>query len=82
MAGPYTFKNAKIAPDIIKLVPLDRILIETDSPYLAPEPIRGSRNDSRNVIRVAEKIASIKEITLEEVAKATYENTEKIFTIK
>ncbi len=81
MAGPYTFKNAKTAPDIIKMVPLENLLIETDSPYLAPEPVRGTRNDSRNVIKVAEKIAEIKQISLEEIAKATFNNAIKIFGI-
>ena len=68
-AGPITFKNSKNAPDVVKMVPLDRILIETDSPYLSPEPNRGKRNDCRNVKYVAQKIADIKEISLEEVAK-------------
>ena len=81
-AGPITFKNSKNADEAIKLVPLDRILIETDSPYLAPEPKRGTRNDSRNVKYIAEKISKVKEMPLEEIAKITYENAEKIFGIK
>ena len=80
-AGPITFKNVKNANDCVKIVPMDKILIETDSPYLTPEPNRGKRNDSRNVKYVAQKIADIKEITLEEVAKVTYENAMKIFEI-
>ena len=80
-AGPITFKNSKNAPDVVKMVPLDRILIETDSPYLSPEPNRGKRNDSRNVKYVAQKIADIKEISLEEGAKKTYENAMRIFEI-
>ena len=80
-AGPITFKNSKNAPDVVKMVPLDRILIETDSPYLSPEPNRGKRNDCRNVKYVAQKIADIKEISLEEVAKKTYENAMRIFEI-
>lgn len=80
-AGPITFKNSKNAPDVVKMVPLDRILIETDSPYLSPEPNRGKRNDCRNVKYVAQKIADIKEISLEEVAKRTYENAMRIFEI-
>lgn len=78
-AGPITFKNAKNAEEAIQAVPLERILIETDSPYLAPEPKRGTRNDSRNVRYMAEKIAQVKGISVEEVAKATYENAKKIF---
>lgn len=80
-AGPITFKNAKNAEDCVKIVPMDRILIETDSPYLSPEPNRGKRNDSRNVKYVAQKIAEIKGLTLEEVAKITYENAMRIFEI-
>lgn len=81
-AGPITFKNSKNADEIIKMVPLDRILIETDSPYLSPEPLRGKRNDSRNVKYMAQKIADVKGISLEEVAKATYDNAKRIFEIK
>lgn len=80
-AGPVTFKNSKNANEVVKQVPMERILIETDSPYLSPEPLRGKRNDSRNVKYVAQKIADIKEIPLEEVAKQTYENAKKIFKI-
>lgn len=81
-AGPITFKNSKKAPDVISIVPMDRILIETDSPYLTPEPHRGERNDCRNVKYVAKKISEIKNIPLEEVARITYENALKIFEIK
>ena len=81
-AGPITFKNSKNAKEAIQAVPLDKILIETDSPYLAPEPKRGTRNDSRNVKYMAEKIAQVKGMTVEEVAKITYENAKKIFEIK
>lgn len=68
-AGPITFKSSKNAEEMINLVPDNRILIETDSPYLAPEPVRGTRNDCRNVKYIAEKIAKAKNISLEEVAK-------------
>jgi len=80
-AGPITFKNAKSAEDCVKMVPMDKILIETDSPYLSPEPNRGKRNDSRNVKFVAQKVADIKGLSLEEVAKITYGNAMKIFEI-
>ncbi len=79
-SGNITFKNAK-AEQCVSLVPLDKILIETDSPYLSPEPLRGKRNDSRNVKLVAQKIADIKEISLEEVAKITYENASKVYQL-
>lgn len=82
MAGPVTFKNSKNANEIIEMCPMDKILIETDSPYLAPEPVRGTRNDSRNLKYIAQKIASVKGITIEEVAETTYENTMKCFNIK
>ena len=80
-AGPITFKNAKNAVDVVKMVPLDKLLIETDSPYLSPEPNRGKRNDCRNVRYVAEKIAEIKGVETEEIARVTYENAMKIFKI-
>ena len=80
-AGPITFKNSKNAQEIVNMVPLDRILIETDSPYLCPEPKRGKRNDSRNVKYIAEKIAEFKSLGIEEIAKITYDNAKKIFKI-
>ena len=78
-AGPITFKNSKNAKEAIEIVPLEKILIETDSPYLSPEPLRGKRNDSRNVKYVAQKIAELKGITLEEISKITYKNAKTIF---
>lgn len=80
-AGPITFKNVKSAEDCVQMVTMNRVLIETDSPYLSPEPNRGKRNDSRNVKYVAQKIADIKGLSLEEVAKITYENAMRIFEI-
>ena len=79
-SGNITFKNAK-SEECVKLVPMDKILIETDSPYLSPEPFRGTRNDSRKVKLVAQKVADIKGIDLEEVAKTTYDNAKRIFNI-
>lgn len=78
-SGVITFKNCKNAEEIINIVPEDKILIETDSPYLSPEPNRGKRNDSNNVKYVAEKIAKIKNKSIEEIAKITYDNTLRIF---
>ena len=77
-AGPITFKNSKNAVEMINLVPNDRILIETDSPYLAPEPVRGTRNTPSNVKFVAQKIADVKGLTLENVEKITFENKKRI----
>ena len=80
-AGPITFKSSKNADEMINLVPNDRILIETDSPYLAPEPVRGTRNTRINVKYVAQKIADAKGMTLEQIADITYENSMKIIKI-
>ncbi len=82
MAGPITFKNSKNAEEIIKYVPLDKILIETDSPYLAPEPVRGTRNNSSNLKYIVQKIANVKNISIENVEDATYDNACEIFKIK
>jgi len=81
-AGPITFKNSKNANEIIELVPIDRILVETDSPYLSPEPNRGKRNDSRNLKYMVEKIAVVKQIDIEEVANQVYRNTQKVFEMQ
>ena len=80
-AGPVTFKNSKNSEEIIKMVPLEKMLIETDSPYLSPEPLRGKRNDSRNVKYIAQKIADVKGVSLEEIARITYKNAKDIFEI-
>lgn len=82
LSGTVTFKNSKNANEIIKLIPLEQMLIETDSPYLAPEPNRGTRNDSRNLKYIVEKIAKVKEMKPEEIAQITYKNAETIFNIK
>ena len=81
-AGPVTFKNSKNADEIIKMVPTDKMLIETDSPYLAPEPVRGTRNNPINVKYIAQKIAKEKEISLEQIAEITYKNAMTIFEIE
>lgn len=80
-AGPTTYKNSKNASEIILMVPEDKILIETDSPYLSPEPFRGQRNDSSKVIYVAEKIAEVKERVVEDIANLTYENARRVFKL-
>ena len=79
-SGNITFKNAK-SEEAVKLVPLNKILIETDSPYLTPAPFRGIRNDSSKVKLVAKKIADIKGLTIEEVALISYKNANQIFNI-
>ena len=81
-SGNITFKNSKNAYDCVKYVPLEKILIETDSPYMTPEPYRGKRNNPSLVYYVAKKVAEIKEVSLEEIAKITYNNAKNIFEIK
>ena len=79
--GVVTFKNARRALEAIAAVPMDRIMIETDCPYLAPVPYRGKRNHSGYVPKVAEKIAEIKGLSTEEVAAITMENGKRFFRI-
>ena len=79
--GVVTFKNARKAVECVEALPLEQILIETDCPYMAPEPHRGRRNDSRYVPLVAEKIAQIKGLESEEVAQATAQNAMCLFGI-
>jgi len=79
--GAATFKNARKAPEVIADIPLDKLMIETDAPYLAPVPYRGKRNDSGYVHLVAEKIAQIKGIPPEEVERITWENGKRFFGI-
>ena len=81
-AGPVTFKKAPKLQEAAVNVPLDRILIETDSPYLAPEPVRGRRNEPTNVRYVAEKIAALREIPLEAFAQITMQNALNAYSIK
>ena len=80
--GTITFKNARKAPEVIAAVPLDRIMVETDAPYMAPTPYRGKRCDSRYVYRMAETIAQIKGLTTQEVEEATTENGKRLFGIE
>jgi len=82
LGGPVTFKNAKLPKEVAVEVPLDRLLIETDAPFLAPHPNRGKRNEPAYVKLVAEKIAELREIPYEELAKATTENAFKLFGIQ
>lgn len=81
IGGVVTFKKAALA-DIVKDIPLDMIVLETDSPYLAPTPFRGKRNESTYCKIVAEKIAEIKNITLQEVATTTTKNAKRLFRLE
>ena len=80
--GPVTYKNARRAPEVAAVTPLDRILIETDAPYLSPVPRRGTRNDSRNLPFIAEKLAEWKGVTPEELAEAAWNNGKKLFGLE
>ncbi|MGN8648217.1 TatD family hydrolase [Gracilibacillus sp. HCP3S3_G5_1] len=81
LGGPVTFKNATLPKEVAKYVPADRLLIETDCPFLAPHPNRGKRNEPAYVKLVAEKIAELREISYEEISKQTTENARKFFGI-
>ena len=80
--GTITFKNARKAPEVIAAVPMDRIMVETDSPYMAPTPFRGKRCDSRYVYRMAETIGQIKGLSREKVEQITTENGKRLFGIE
>ncbi|MGL4362617.1 MAG: TatD family hydrolase [Cellulosilyticaceae bacterium] len=82
IGGALTFKNAKKTVEVVESVPLSHIVIETDCPYLTPVPHRGKRNDSSYLVHIVDKIAEIKGITSEEVAKITLENAKKLFRMK
>lgn len=79
IGGVVTFSNAKKLKEVVQLLPLERIMLETDCPYMSPEPFRGKRNDSGRLTYVAEKIAEIKGITAEEVYTVTYRNAREFF---
>ncbi len=81
LGGPVTFKKSKVSKEVAKMVPVDRLLIETDSPYLTPEPYRGKRNEPLLVRYVAGTIAELRGIPFEELAKYTSENAKKLFEI-
>ena len=81
LGGVVTFKNAAKTLEVAKAVPLDRLMLETDAPYLAPTPHRGKRNDSTLMRLTAEKIAELRGISFEEVEKATTENAKRFFGI-
>ncbi len=81
LAGPVTFKKAPAQWEVAQKVPLDRLLVETDSPYLAPEPVRGRRNEPANVRYVAEKVALLRGIPFAELAELTTRNARAIYGI-
>ena len=81
IGGVVTFSNAKKLKEAVKYIPMDKILLETDSPYLAPEPNRGKRNSSLNLPYIAKEIAALKGISYEEVLMITHGNAAKLFNI-
>lgn len=82
IGGPVTFKNARKTIEVVQAVPLEKLLVETDSPYLSPEPFRGKRNNSGYLVHIIRKIAEIKGISESEVAEATLANAKKVFRLK
>ncbi|MFJ7700763.1 TatD family hydrolase [Lysinibacillus fusiformis] len=81
LGGPVTFKNARLPKEVATDIPLEHLMIETDAPYLAPHPYRGKRNEPAFVPLVAEEIARLKGLTIEEIAQATTDNAKNFFGI-
>jgi TatD DNase family protein len=82
IGGVLTFKNGRKLKETVELLPMDRIVIETDSPYLAPVPNRGKRNDSRNLAYVVRELAAMKGISEEEVRRVTWENACRLYGLE
>lgn len=81
IGGVVTFKNSKALKEVVENIPVDKLLLETDSPYLTPEPYRGKKNEPYNVIYVAEKIAELKNMSIEEVLESTSNNACEQFNL-
>ena len=81
LGGPVTFKNAKTPKEVASAVPLDKLLVETDSPYLAPHPLRGTTNEPANIVYVVNEIARLRNVDIPEIEKVTYENASKLFHV-
>lgn len=81
LGGPVTFKNAKEPKEVAKNIPLDKLLVETDCPFLAPTPFRGKRNESSYVTLVAKEIADLRKISYQELEEATEKNTKELFNL-
>ena len=79
--GVLTFKNARKAVEVAASIPMDRVVIETDCPYMAPDPFRGKRNDPGKIYRMAEKLAQIRGLSVEEVQRITTENGRRLYRI-
>ena len=81
VAGPVTFPKARRLQELVRRLPLERLLVETDCPFLSPHPYRGKRNEPANVKLIAQKIAEIKDVPLEEVSQITTENACRVFRL-
>jgi len=81
ISGPVTYGNARQLPDIVRALPLDRLLVETDCPFLAPEPHRGKRNEPAYTRLVAERIAELKGVPFDDLARATTTNAHRLFEL-
>ena len=77
--GVLTFKNARKAVEVAASIPLERLVLETDCPYMAPEPFRGKRNDPGKLYRMAEKLAQIRGLSVEEIHRITTENGKRLY---
>ncbi len=82
IGGVLTFKNSKKLKEAVEYIPMESIVLETDSPYLAPEPFRGKRNDSQNLTYVVEALSQIKGISTQEVCRITWENANKLYRMQ
>jgi TatD DNase family protein len=82
LAGPVTFKNARVPKEVAKAIGIDHLLIETDCPYLTPHPFRGKLNEPANVVYIAQEIAKLKSMEIEDVARITTFNAKELFGIK
>ncbi len=81
VGGPLTFKNARRLPDIVPQLPLRCLMVETDAPYLTPHPYRGKRNEPAYVVLVAERLAQLRGLALDELSKQVTENTLRLFRL-
>ena len=81
LGGPVTFKNARVPKEVAKSVPLDKLLVETDSPYLAPHPYRGRQNEPSYIRLVIDEIANLREVSFEEIEKATFNNANRLLKL-
>lgn len=81
-AGPIAYENSRKLKEVAKLIPIERILIETDSPYLSPPPCRGQRNNPKNLYYIAKELANLKGVSIEDLVQKTYENSMSIYSLK